>query len=300
MRDDDTGGRERADGDGNSGRRERGPDEPTQQWDAVAYDDRHSFVADYGRDLLDLLDPGPGDRVLDLGCGTGRLTAAIADRGADVVGVDASAEMIGRAREAHPDLAAEGRFVVADAREYVPGLPGEQPDVPRGQFDAVFSNAMLHWVPEADQDAVLATVRDALRPGGRLVAELGGRGNVASIVDAVGAAVAALGSEPATPWYFPSVGDYASRLEANGLEVRRAALFDRPTDLDGGEAGLREWLDGFGDRLLAPVPADERGAVVAAAEDRLRPALFDGAAGSWVADYRRLRVVAVREGGPDE
>jgi SAM-dependent methyltransferase len=209
--------------------------------------------------------------------------------------------MIARARETHPALAAEGRFVVADAREYAPGTHDGESGVPGGRFDAVFSNAMLHWVPETDQDAVLGTVRDALQPGGRFVAEFGGRGNVASIVDAVGAAAAARGYEPATstPWYFPSVGDYAPRLEAHGLEVRRAVLFDRPTELDGGDAGLREWLDGFGDRLLASVPAGERAAVVAAAEERLRPALIDEATGSWVADYRRLRVAAVRDGERD-
>jgi SAM-dependent methyltransferase len=276
-------------------------DTDAQQWDAASYDDSHAFVSEYGRDLVDLLDPGPGDRVLDLGCGTGHLTAAIADRGADVVGVDASPEMIAAARETHPELAAEGRFVVADASEYDPrgGADADadaDADGPGGSFDGVLSNAMLHWVPDAAQGDVLATVRDALRPGGCLVAELGGRGNVASIVAAVERELAARGIEPvAEPWYFPSVGEYAPRVESQGLTVRRAALFDRPTALDDGEAGLRTWLDEFGDRLLAPVPADEREAVVAAVEDRLRPARFDAERESWIADYCRLRVVAVRD-----
>jgi len=248
-------------------------------WDADAYDGAHAFVYEYGADLLDLLEPRPDERVLDVGCGTGHLAAEIAATGAEVVGIDASAEMVAEAREHHP----ETEFVHADAREFEAAAP----------FDAVFSNAALHWITE--QDAVLDSVAGALRPGGRFVAELGGTGNVAAIVDAVRAAAADRGYDVESPWYFPGVGEHATRLEAHGFEVRYARLFDRPTELDDGRDGLAQWLGMFGDGLLAPVPDDEREAVVADVEDRLRGELF--ADGTWTADYRRLRFLAVYDPG---
>jgi SAM-dependent methyltransferase len=250
-------------------------------WDPAAYDDVQSFVADYGTDLLALLDPSAGERVLDLGCGTGTLAARLVDAGARPVGADRSAPMLARARREHRGI----DLVRADAR----ALPFA------GAFDAVLSNAVLHWVPERDQDAALAAVRTSLVPGGRFVAELGGRGNVAAIVEAVVEELRDRGYDPDDPWHFPRLGAYADRLERVGFEVRHARLFDRPTDLEGDE-GLRRWLEQFGDALLAPA-GEEREAVVAAVEDRLRGELYDpdrGEAGAWVADYRRLRFAAVR------
>lgn len=248
-------------------------------WEAADYDGSHSFVYEYGADLLGLLDPEPGECVLDLGCGTGHLTAEIAETGSDVVGIDASAEMVAAARDAHPDVP----VVLADARRFAFAEP----------FDAAFSNAALHWVDDADQDDVLSSVQDALRPGGRFVAELGGHGNVSAIVDATRAELADRGYDLESPWYFPTVGEYASRLETHGFEVRYATLFDRPTELDDGEDGLDAWLGMFGDAFFDPLSADERDAVVAGVEERLRDDLFRD--GSWHADYRRLRFVAVRE-----
>jgi trans-aconitate methyltransferase len=251
-------------------------------WDAGEYEDGHSFVYEYGTDVLDLLDPAPGERVLDVGCGTGHLTDEIRERGARPVGVDRSHEMLREARAAYPEVA----FVRGDARA-VPIRDG---------FDAVFSNATLHWVPAADQDAVLESIGGVLAPGGRFVAELGGTGNVARIVTAVERELRERGYEPSNTWYFPSVGEYAGRLEAADFEVRHARLFDRPTTLEG-EDGLASWLDMFGDELLAAVPDAERPAVVDAVESRLEPELYRD--GSWVADYRRLRVRAVLPGGDD-
>ncbi|SFS52846.1 class I SAM-dependent methyltransferase [Halostagnicola kamekurae] len=244
-------------------------------WDPDAYDGSHSFVSEYGEDLLEWLDPEPGDRVLDVGCGTGQLSAEIASRGAGVVGIDTSEAMIERARSSHSNCS----FVRADATEFDLDEP----------FDAVFSNAALHWI--SDQDAALESIRNALRPGGRFVAELGGAGNVRSIVDALETELRERGYEAANPWYFPSIGEYAPRLETHGFEVRSARLFDRPTELENGEEGLEDWLTMFGDSFFESVPADERDAIVAAVEDELRPTLFQD--GSWVADYRRLRFAAV-------
>jgi trans-aconitate methyltransferase len=256
-----------------------GPDGGTE-WDPEAYDGHHSFVYEYGGALVDELDPVPGDAVLDLGCGTGHLTAALSDRGARAVGVDRAEAMVREAAADHPDPA----FVRADAR----ALPFD------GRFDGVLSNAVLHWIPEADQDAVLEGVARALVPGGRFVAELGGVGNVAAILDAVGTALERRGRPTEHPWYFPTVGEYAARLEAAGFEVRLATLFDRPTELDGGRAGLWNWLDAFGDELFAGVDDRTRRAVAEEAAATLEADHWRG--GTWVADYRRLRFVAVGPG----
>jgi trans-aconitate methyltransferase len=260
-----------------------GPGDGPNEWDPGDYESGHDFVYEYGADVVDLLDPRPGERILDLGCGTGHLTAEIDETvGGDgrVLGIDRSAEMVARAREAYPDLA----VLRADAREFATD----------GAFDAVFSNAALHWIPE--QDAVTESVTDLLRPGGRFVAELGGTGNVGTIVAAVTAACADRGYAVEDPWYFPTVGEHAALLETHGFEVRYARLFDRPTDLDGPD-GLREWLGMFGDSLLAPLSPGERAAVVADVEDRLREAMYDPGTGTWTADYRRLRFVAVLPDG---
>jgi trans-aconitate methyltransferase len=248
------------------------------RWDPNDYNEGHDFVYEYGSDVVGLLDPTPGERILDLGCGTGHLTAEIADAVGDegrVVGVDRSGEMVAEAREAYPTL----QFVRADARDFAAAEP----------FDAVFSNAALHWI--SDQAAVTARVTDLLRPGGRYVAELGGSGNVQRIVAAVTAACAERGHEVDSPWYFPTVGEHAALLERHGLEVTYARLFDRPTELEG-ENGLREWIGMFGDSLLAGLAPDERRAVVVDTEDRLRGELYDPEEATWTADYRRLRVVA--------
>ena len=252
--------------------------EPTRsenEWDPSSYDGEHSFVYEYGEDLIDLLKPRSDERILDLGCGTGHLTDRISGAGADAVGVDTAAEMIDTARSTYPDP----RFVRGDARR----LPFDR------SFDAVFSNAALHWVQE--QDAALRSVADALRPDGRFVAELGGVGNVGSIVDAVEMELRRRGYEAANPWYFPTPGEYATKLEDHGFEVRYLTLFDRPTELDDGANGLRAWLEMFGGSWLSPLSTDEQDAVIERVEDRLRDERFED--GTWIADYRRLRVVAV-------
>ena len=248
----------------------------TQTWDAALYDRHHGFVASYGQDLLELLAALPGERVLDLGCGTGDHVALLRSRRVVADGVDASAEMIARAEAKYPDFP---YFSVADARE----LAVED------RYDAVFSNAVLHWVPEPER--VAASVARALRPGGRFVAEFGGSGNVGTIIRA-GQEVRAEAGLPAAPlpWYYPTVGEYATVVENVVLEVRSAWLFDRPTVLDG-TAGLENWVRMFASFLVEGV---DEGKFFAALEERVRGALWRN--GAWWADYRRLRLVAVKPG----
>jgi trans-aconitate methyltransferase len=242
-------------------------------WDAAAYDEKHAFVWRLAADLLELLAPRPGERILDLGCGTGHLTRRIADAGAEVVGLDIDPGMIEQARRHYPGL----RFEQGDASGFTVDSP----------YDAVFSNAALHWVRNAG-DAVRC-IANALRPGGRLVAEFGGKGNVASVMAALRAVLA--DRDVPSPWYYPTVGEYAALLESHGLEVRQASLFDRPTPLEGGEQGLRDWITVFGRDFLAGA-GEGREAFLRALEARLRPSAFRE--GRWIIDYRRIRVLAVR------
>lgn len=261
-------------------------------WDARAYDESFRFVSDHAGDLVEVLDPRPGERILDLGCGTGLLAAAIADRGASVVGLDSDAAMIEAARARfpaadHPALA----FVRGD------GETLEEASLP-GPFDAVFSNAALHWMTRPQ--AVLRGLHTLLRPGGRLVAELGGRGNVAIVETALRDALEAEGvprERQPEPWYFPGLAEYAALIEQHGLEPRAMTLFDRPTTLEDGEAGMAGWLRMFGHPWLAGLPSDLAEAAIARVEAAVRPRLWredGGGGGRWVVDYRRLRVVAVR------
>ncbi len=249
------------------------------QWDSERYLRQHGFVIERGQALVELLDPRSGERILDLACGTGDITQTIAERGARVVGVDSSPEMIAAARQRFPGL----DFRVEDAA----ALPFD------GEFDAVFSHAALHWVKRAE-DAIRG-MRRALKPGGRLIAEFGGWGNVSVLEEAFARALRDVaGRNYVSPWYFPRLGEYAVRLETNGLLVRAAWHFDRPTPLQG-EDGLRQWLLQFLPRHLADLDDDgpgqsTRDAVMAATEANARDALLRD--GVWYADYRRLRIVA--------
>ncbi len=241
-----------------------------QQWNAATYGRNARFVAELGAPLVELLDPRPGERILDLGCGDGALTVELARTGARVLGVDASEELVRAAVEAGVDARVMDGQRLAFAHE----------------FDAVFSNAALHWMPDAD--GVLAGVARALRPGGRFVAELGGHGNVAAIVVALLAVVHARGAGVRSPWYFPTVGEYRAKLEGAGFVIDEIATFARPTVLP---TGMEGWLEVFARPFLAPLPAVARAGALDEVVELLRPVLCDGA-GVWTADYVRLRVKA--------
>ena len=248
----------------------------TAKWDAGLYDDKHSFVWKMAAGLVELLDPKPGEGILDVGCGTGHLTAEIAARGALLLGIDQSPEMIQQAREKHPGL----RFEVMDAREI--SLVET--------FDAVFSNATLHWIKEPER--VIRGIAKLLKPGGRFVAEFGGRGNVAGLMAAARSAWQKLrpGTQFDSPWFYPSVAEYAGLLERHDLEVTYALLFDRPTVLEDGERGLRNWLEMFGSAMTGKLAKEERERLVEEIERQARGKLFKD--GQWVLDYRRLRILA--------
>jgi trans-aconitate methyltransferase len=250
-----------------------------KQWNADQYNDHFAFIWEYGAGVLDLLQPLEGERILDLGCGTGHLTAQIADSGAEVIGIDHSGEMIEVSRRTYPSI----EFHQMDAT----AIKFDEP------FDAVFSNAVLHWVHPPEK--AIAGIRDALKPGGRFVAEFGGHGNVGRIVQTLIAELEDRGYATAAqrnPWFFPSIAEYTQLLESAGLEPVLARLYDRPTRLDGDETGLAGWLGMFGDSFLQGISAAEREQITNAVAEKLRPHLLHD--GIWYADYRRLQVVAYR------
>ena len=244
-----------------------------QPWNPDTYARNARFVADLGAPVLDLLAPRPGERILDLGCGDGALTEQIAAAGAQVVGCDASPELLAAA-------AARG----LDAR-HADGhaLPFAS------EFDAVFTNAALHWMSR-DPGAVVAGVRRALRSEGRFVGEFGGQGNVAAIVTALVAVLTRRGADgaAAVPWYFPTAAEYRALLQAHGFTVDSIAVLPRPTPLPTGMTG---WLETFAAPMMRHLPDSERAPALAEAERLLAPSLRD-AAGAWTADYVRLRFAA--------
>jgi len=247
------------------------------QWDADLYQQKHAFVHQYGSNLIDWLDPQPHEKILDLGCGTGELTHQIAQSGAEVVGVDQSEKMVYRAKQQYPTIS----FQVMEATQLA-GLP---------QFDGVFSNAVLHWILEAKQ--VVQQIYQHLKPAGRLVAELGGKNNIAQIIFALNKQRVAFGYDPISiekQWYFPSVGEYSSLLEAEGFVVRQTHYYRRDTIL--AEDGIKEWIRMFADRWLADVAIHHKEKLLEATQESLRSTLFRE--GSWYADYKRLRILAVK------
>ena len=246
-------------------------------WAADDYRSSFGFVTSYGDSVLDLLGAQAGERVLDLGCGTGEHAAALAAKGVDVVGVDASASMLASARRSFPDVT----FVEVDAVADPPAL---------GHFDAVFSNAALHWMNP--QERALAYARGCLRPGGRFVAEMGGHGNVRIVRDVFSRALleCGLADLDVQENWFPSIGQQSGLLENAGFEVTQMVLFDRPTPLAPGSTPA-DWCAHFRARTWDHVPAEQRPRLRALIDELAEPALH-GPDGWWV-DYRRLRFVAV-------
>jgi trans-aconitate methyltransferase len=252
------------------------PNAPAQEWDSLRYATNARFVSDLGQPVLDLLNPQPGERILDLGCGDGALTEKVAAAGAEVVGVDASADMVEAAKRRGLDARVMDAYALTFDHE----------------FDAGFSNAAMHWM-KRDPECVIHGVRRALKPGGRFAAEMGGHGCVAAITVALCATLEKRGVvNPASliPWYFPTADDYRARLEGAGFQVEYIALIPRPTPLP---TGMRGWLETFAIPFAKALPAEERDPFLDEVTQRLRPALRDEQ-GRWTADYMRLRFAARR------
>lgn len=244
------------------------------EWNSSLYDKKHDFVAEYGKGLLDYIPKKNEQTILDLGCGTGTLTAQLVDLCSKVVGVDSSQNMIEKAQKQFGNI----EFKVCDAL----ALPFE------AEFDIVFSNAVFHWIN--DHNALLKNIHKALKPQGLLVCEFGASGNIATIENAFTKVCQGLGYSYRPKFNFPTVEDFSEALEKNEFVIDKIYDYDRPTVLRDNEQGLANWIKQFFASELTLMP------------ERLQPLLFEEVAAltkeflwngkEWVADYRRLRAIA--------
>jgi trans-aconitate methyltransferase len=255
----------------------------TQTWNAHAYAANGRFVATMASDVVALLDPQPGEDILDAGCGDGALTQQLAQFGANVRGVDQSLAMV---------TAARARGLRID-ESTITALPYQS------QFDAVFSNAALHWIPLASQPSALAAIHRSLRPGGRFVAEMGGQGNIAAIRAALTAILKPYGidAEAHAASFYPSPAHYTELLAQAGFEIQSIQLIPRPTPLPGGQDGMTLWLNTFRNGILDRLAPADREQAIRDTVNLLRPILYDSRQQDdsiWTADYVRLRFKATK------
>jgi trans-aconitate methyltransferase len=248
-------------------------------WNVDLYNNKHGFVHQYGEQLIELLDPKPGELILDLGCGAGQLTNKIAGFGAKVIGLDSSVEMIESAKNSFPEL----EFYKMDAASFSFD----------DSFDAIFSNAALHWV--TDQEKAIQCLYKNLKKNGRLVVEFGGRGNVDSILQALTKTLMQFGYEENSKisrWYFPSISEYTQLLEKQGFEVSLAHLYNRPTALESADSGIKDWVEMFGSHFFIGVDKLAKEKILDKVQKDVEDVCLRN--GTWYADYRRIRVEAIK------
>jgi trans-aconitate methyltransferase len=249
------------------------------EWDIELYNNKHGFIYEYGKDLIKQLKPQEDELILDLGCGTGRLANEISKSGATVIGIDASEKMINAAREKFSKI----DFFVKDTANFQFKEP----------FDAIFSNAALHWVLESEK--AIICMHNNLKKHGRLVLEFGGKGNVKIIINAVDKVLLESGYPERAKikkWYFPSISEYTTLLERNGFEVELAELYEKPTELTDSENGIKEWLMMFGAILFKDLSTEVRNQIIEKVQNEVKDRCFIN--GKWFADYMRIRIIATK------
>lgn len=244
-------------------------------WNAQNYQDNFCFVSQYGEDVMELLTIPEGSRVIDLGCGNGTLTEKLAERGYTVTGIDASKDMLALAQKEHPDLT----FIQGDALSFTL----------EEKADAIFSNAVFHWIDEKNQEIMIANIADQLREGGELVCEFGGRGCAEAVHSTLEKCFAERGLLYPRTFYFPTVGEYTPLLEKHGLRVEYATLFDRPTPQNS-EHGVIDWINMFVTKPFEGMDDKVKNDILQETENTLYERLFLG--GKWYIDYVRIRIRA--------
>lgn len=248
-------------------------------WNSTLYDTKHAFVSKYGEDVVELLNPRAGEQILDAGCGTGDLANIIYEAGAVVTGIDSSVEMIEKAKQKYPSI----DFEVASVTSYIK----------EDFYDAIFSNATLHWV--TDNIKAAECFYKSLKQGGRFVAEFGGKGNVQGVTDAIKNSLTKFGFEQninLQRWYFPRVATYAKVLEDVGFRITDIHHFDRPTLLKSNESGIKDWVKMFGANFFKGIDKETMEYISDDIQNSLKPSHFSN--NEWYADYVRLRVRAVK------
>lgn len=250
------------------------------EWNSKLYDQNFKFVSENGKALLDLIDFKNVETAIDLGCGTGTLTKALADHHINVIGIDASASQIARAKASYPNIS----FIQKDATAFRVNHP----------VDLIFSNALFHWIKEENQEKMLKCIGGALKSGGQLVFECGGAGNNVMIHHALSQVFARHGYEYHRPFYFPTIGEYAPLVEAANMQVMQAVLFKRPTRLKGDD-GLANWITMFIKTPFRGVGVKEKEMMIKECVELLRKDLWHN--GIWYADYVRLRMKAIKKVG---
>ena len=244
------------------------------EWNVVLYDDKHDFVAEYGKGLLEFVPENKKQSILDLGCGTGNLTSQLANYADTVIGIDSSENMVEKAQKQYAGI----KFMVCDAL----ALPCEK------QFDIVFSNAVFHWI--ADHDALLKQIRKVLKPKGLLVCEFGAKGNIATIENAFRNACHDFGYEYNSRFNFQTSDQFADLLEKNGFVIDQIYDYARPTPLKDTDRGLANWMKQFFASDLERMPEKVQDEVIEKVEILTKESLWNG--NEWIADYRRLRGIA--------
>lgn len=247
-------------------------------WKSDEYGKKFSYVGEYGKALVSLLGVEKGARVLDLGCGRGELTAYLRSLGYVAEGADASLSQLSEAKR----LFGDDGFYLADVTE----------SLPKNRYDAVFSNAVLHWIDRDMQETALKNVRSALKKGGEFVAETGGKGNADAIYSALKEEVVSRGAEYRHCFFFPDEKEYGDLLEKCGFEVKSMQRFERPTPLKG-ENGVADWIEMFAVNELSSLDENVRREAALSAQKRCEGRLRSPS--GWIADYVRLRFKAVRK-----
>lgn len=247
------------------------------KWNSSLYDNKHSFVAEYGKAMIDFVNVEEGQKILDLGCGTGVLTNELSKNGADVIGTDLSKNMIDKAKSNYPNLT----FQVEDATK----LPFEN------YFDTVFSNAVFHWIP--NQEKLLHSVCNSLKNNGTLLCEFGAKNNISEIETAFEKVLEQMGDSYFSPFFFPSKEEYKLLLDQAGFEVKQIIEYDRPTPLADGEKGLRNWISQFFASDLLKFSDEQKEQVLFETEKLCKNSLWKK--DQWIADYRRIQIIAVKK-----
>jgi trans-aconitate methyltransferase len=249
------------------------------KWKPELYNKKHSFVYNYGENLIQLLEPKENERILDLGCGSGQLTFKINELVRETIGIDKSAEMIADAKSKFPNI----EFLVKDAENFKFDK----------KFDSIFSNATLHWVKNYKDS--IKSMYENLKPNGKIVVEFGGKGNVQTIVNQLRESLKSRNYRNQSElnlWYFPTIGEYSTELESAGFRVLFAQHYDRPTELADKNSGIKDWISMFAENFFIGVTGNHIEEIKNEVQESVKEkCLIDG---KWFADYKRIRVIAIK------